>query len=385
MNKPVVAHAMAALDRYNNRLGPQFAAGITYFTVLSMVPILLFAFSMLGLTLTVLRPDLMDQVTALVVDQLGSEDLGRKIADAIREWLGNWQSVLSVGFVAAIYSGSNWVGNLKRAVRVMWADRFSDATVKHNFFLELLINFVTFLGLLLSFGLGVIVSQVGHGLGQQIVGWLGWETVPGIGLLWSATTFFLTFVVSWLLMAFIFLVMPRKPVRPRAWLVGTLVGAVLITVLQSIAGVLMGLFGGNNAAQVLGPIIVVMLLFNFLATIILMTAAWVGTDDVWQADKARKFADEHSGLESELDIDPDGDLVTTTQQATRRWAATRSLDDLRGATPVLPEPDPDSYVRQDVAVRGMKTNLGIGYGVGTATGLGLGALIVGLLGFLVRR
>ena len=85
LNHPVVAHAMAANDRYNRRLGPQFAAAITYFTVLSLVPILLFAFSMLGLTLTVIRPDLLDQVQSAIDSQLaGNQDLSKSIGGVIR-------------------------------------------------------------------------------------------------------------------------------------------------------------------------------------------------------------------------------------------------------------------------------------------------------------
>lgn len=380
MNRPVVAHAMAANERYNKRLGPQFAAAVTYFTVLSMVPILMFAFSILGFTLTVVRPDLMTQVTTFVVDQLGECGIGEDIGSFIEETLSNWRGVFGFGLLTAAYSGSNWVGNLKRAVRVMWADNFADATVRKNFILELLMNLGTFLGLLLAVGIGVAVAQVGHGLSSQIIGWLGWETVPGIGIFWRLFTLALTFLVSWLLMAFLFTVMPRKPVRPKAWLIGTTIGAVLITILQSVAGLLMGVFGGNAAAGVFGSIIVIMLLFNLLATIILMTASWVGTEDVWEAEKARRLVEDRREL---VDLDGDGELAP--QYASRRWAASRSLDDLRGAAPAVPEPSAATHVRQDVAARGMKTNLTIGYGVGTATGVGIGALIVGLLRLLSRR
>lgn len=384
MNKPVVAHAMAAADRYGERLGPQFAAAVTYFTVLSLVPILMFAFAVLGLTLTVLRPDLMSQVQGLIVDQLGDDGIAEQIGAFIRETLSGWRGVFGIGLLTAAYSGSNWVGNLKRAVRVMWADKFSDAVVKKNFFLELLVNLAIFLGLLLAVAIGVGVSQLGHGLSEQIIGWLGWEEIPGIGVFWRLLTIVLTFVVSWLLMAFLFVVLPRRPVRPKAWLIGTLLGAFLLTILQSAAGLIMGIFSGNAAASVFGPIIVMMLVFNILATIILMTAAWVGTDDVWEAEKARKYAAEHADITDAVELEADESLADS-RSATRRWAATASLDDLRGAQSALPEPDSETFVRQDVAARGMKTNLGIGYGVGAATGLGLGALIVGLVGLLFRR
>ncbi len=90
---PVVAHGMAAMDRYNKRLGPQFAAGVTYFSVLSMVPILMFAFSMLGLTLTVLRPDLMDQVKDVIDAELGTSNLAKSLGAVVDDAFSNWASV----------------------------------------------------------------------------------------------------------------------------------------------------------------------------------------------------------------------------------------------------------------------------------------------------
>ncbi|MGA7828751.1 MAG: hypothetical protein WCA04_13880 [Geobacteraceae bacterium] len=59
---PAVAHVLRMITRYATRLGNQFAGAITYFSLLAMVPILMFAFSACGFTLTVLRPDLLERV-----------------------------------------------------------------------------------------------------------------------------------------------------------------------------------------------------------------------------------------------------------------------------------------------------------------------------------
>ena len=44
-NRPQIAHLLRAVARYNERLGSQFAAAMTYFSVLALVPVLMFAFS----------------------------------------------------------------------------------------------------------------------------------------------------------------------------------------------------------------------------------------------------------------------------------------------------------------------------------------------------
>ncbi len=75
-NKPWVAHLLRAVERFTNRLGNQFGAAITYFSVVALVPILLFAFAVLGFVLTVLRPDLIDDVVGIFSDAVGTLDPG---------------------------------------------------------------------------------------------------------------------------------------------------------------------------------------------------------------------------------------------------------------------------------------------------------------------
>ena len=82
--RPFVAHLLRAVDRFNVRGGVQLAAAIAYFSVLSLVPILMLAFSGLGLTLTVLRPEALGQIEQWIHAQLAVDStLGKPIYDVI--------------------------------------------------------------------------------------------------------------------------------------------------------------------------------------------------------------------------------------------------------------------------------------------------------------
>ena len=72
--KPAIAHVLRAVERFNNRLGCQFGAAITYFSVLAIIPIMLSLARPLGFVLTVLRPDLIDDVTPWPPGALGGLD-----------------------------------------------------------------------------------------------------------------------------------------------------------------------------------------------------------------------------------------------------------------------------------------------------------------------
>lgn len=358
MNWPPVAHLMAANTRFGARLGPQFAAAITYFSVLSIVPILMFSFATLGMTLTVVRPDLLESAKDAIVGAIGNEGgFGDSIAGVVEEALGNWRGVGIVAILTAGYSGSNWIGNLKRAVRMMWREVPVDEERKPNFFLTLGSNILIFLGLLVALAVGIVAAQAGSSASEIVVRWLGFEDVPGIGIMLRLATILMTFLASWLLIAFLFWVLPDEPARWKPWLIGVTLGALALTILQQLAGTLMGVFSGNAAASVFGPVIVLMLLLNTLATVILMMAAWIGTDA-----SMREEAAEYRGAAAEMAAAKAGAVIAIAREA-------------------LPG---EPMVKQEVAERGVRAGLGIGYGVGAATGVGVGALVTAIIGFVAK-
>lgn len=391
IDRPVVSHLLSANKRYGERLGSQFAAGVAYYSVLSLIPVLMFTFSILGLTLTVLRPEMLDSLKLTIHDELGTNELAASLTSVIDSSLSNWRSVGIVALITAAYSGSRWAGTLKRSVRVMWAEDFEEAIEKKNFFLELGINLVIFLGLITCVGIGLGVSAVGSGFSEQVIEWLGWQDVPGIGPLVRLVAILGTFVACWILFAFLFIVMPNDPVAPRVWLLGTVLGAVATTVLQSLAGLLLNILSGNVSAAIFGNVILLMLVFNILATIILMSAAWVGTAPVWRTERADRRAERERARLNVPQARPDLELPASTVVApspigpVERFAGLRTAEELRVPLEEAPAPDPDAYIRQDIARHGMKANLLIGYSVGAGTGLGLGALIVAGLKRLVER
>lgn len=357
---PPVAHAMAANTRFGARLGPQFAGAITYFSVLSIVPILMFAFALLGMALTVFFPEYLAQVQDQINQALsGSGDAAESLTTTINEALNNWQGIGIVAILTAGYSGSGWVGNLKKAVRMMWRENPVDEDRKGNPIVDILQNIAIFLGLLVTLLLGIIVAQAGSSASELVVEWLGLGAIPGIGFLMRLATILMTFIASWLLVAFLFLTLPDPNEKAdwKTWLIGVTIGAVLITILQQLVGTLIGVFAGNAAAAVFGSLIVMMLLMNLLATVLLMVSAWIGT----AASRRQDSKVEHARA-SEM-------------------AAARSAVALAFAEDADEGP---SMVRQDVAERGVRAGLGVGYATGTATGVGVGALIAALVAFLTK-
>ena len=129
-------------------------------------------------------------------------------------------------------------------------------------------------------------------------------------------------------------------------MIGAASGSVGLTVLQLLATYLFGVFGGNAAVTIFGPVIVLMLFLNLFATLILMIAAW---------------------------------MATHQQQPSYRSPLAKDVAD-----PPSEMAEPVPMVREAVAQQAMKVGMGTGYVLGAATGVGVGAVLAAVTGWVVR-
>ncbi len=355
-NKPWVAHLMRAVERFGNRLGSQFAAAITYFSVLALVPILLLAFAILGFVLTVLRPDLIAQVSTAVTDALGSADpdTQAKISGLVVDYLNNWRGVGVVALISALYSGAGWMGNLKNAVRAQWRPDFDLQEAQGNIVVKTLVNLATLLGMLALIVITFALASVSTALSGTIVDWLGLSDIGWLEPVLTFVPIVFSIGAGWLLFMFLYTALPEHREPWKVVRRGALMGAVGLAVLQYGTGLLFSAFQSNKAAQLFGPVIVLMLFFNLFAQLILFVAAWIATA-------------EHAAVSAGQD-----NVRFALQPAAEREADAREA----ASEPVL--------VPQQVAARSVQVGLGAGYVTGAATGVGLGAALAWLVSKSVR-
>ncbi|MDO4716717.1 MAG: YhjD/YihY/BrkB family envelope integrity protein [Propionibacteriaceae bacterium] len=372
---PVTQHLQRAITRFTERNGSLLAAAITYFSVLSLVPVLMFFFAAFGFVMTVFLSDLLDDLKSSVLGALGGGQIAEAVAPMIDKALSNWASieVVAAVFALGLWSGTAWVGNLRSAVQAMWLeDPVADAPSRNP-----VVEFAANLGVLLLFLLAtfatVVVSTIATLFNAELLGWLGLSEVPGLGLLFGALGLLITLLCSTGLFCFLFRVLPGQR-APRGYLLrGSLLAGIGLTALQSLAGLVAKLFSGNVSAAVFGPAIIMMLFFNLYATITMLVAAWIGTA-IETAPEAEQDGDAPEGATEPAEPR----LGPWPQRATGKLYS----PDEPGSHPV---PDPNVYVPQDVAARGVRIGAGLGYGLGALTGAGLGALLAALTRGMFRR
>jgi membrane protein len=351
--KPWVAHLLRAVERFNNRLGSQFGAAITYFSILALVPILLFAFAVIGFVLTVLRPDLIGEIVNVVSKALGNLEPAtrQQLVDQLSQTAANWRAAGIVALVSAIYSGAGWMGNLKNALRAQWRPDFDMQENQGNIVKKTVVNLITLVGLIVLIVVTFALASISTSLADDVVNLLGLNEIGWLGPVLRIVPIIFSIGAGWLLFMYLFTVLPEErepwPLVRR----GALVGAIGLGVLQYSTGLLFTLFARNRAASIFGPVIALMLFFNIFAQLILFIAAWIATanqEAVPETEEKVRFP---------LDV------------AEKQGAAEE------GGPVMVPQP---------VAARSVQVGLGAGYVTGTATGVGLGAALAWLLSRAVR-
>ncbi|WP_111766435.1 YihY/virulence factor BrkB family protein [Nakamurella deserti] len=284
--KPWVAHLLRMFTRFGDRLGSSFAAAITYFTLVSLVPILGLAFSVTGIVLSG-RPDLIqelkEQVTT-VFEQSGPE-LAKTVNGIIDNAISARWAVGAISLALGLYTGIGWMTNIRTAVQAQWRPKW-DMPPKYQD------SFVKGLGkdlvALVVLGVGILVSVVLSAIGTALTGvfaeLLGLDDVGWVTAVLSIVPILLALMVSIGLFYFLYRFLPvhsEEVPRRKIWR-GAIAAAIIFELFKLLLSTLLQLFSGSATAAAFGSIIVLLAIVNLVARMVLMIAAWIGTSE-WPA------------------------------------------------------------------------------------------------------
>lgn len=280
--KPWIAHLIRGIERFNERLGSQFAAAITYFSFLSLIPILIAAFGIAGLVLAT-QPQLIEELKAQVADVLataGSQDLASKVNDLIDNAVNTGGLTAIIGIVIALITGINWMSNLRDAIRAQWRPTWEQEESEiENFFVGLAKSLCALVVLGIGILVSVLLTVVSSSATGLVAGWFGLDDVKWVTTVLTIVPIAVAILVSTLIFYFLFRFLPRPrdlvPNR-KVWR-GAIFAAIFFEVLKQALALIVSLLGGNATAAVFGSVIVLLLVINLVARMVLMVAAWIAT------------------------------------------------------------------------------------------------------------
>ncbi|MDQ3824401.1 MAG: YihY/virulence factor BrkB family protein, partial [Actinomycetota bacterium] len=127
-------HLLRAAQSYSEHHGDHYAAAITFFSVLSLVPMLMIAFAAAGFVLAG-NPELMRHLQDQV-QVAAPAGLGGMLNQIIDGAIASRQGVGIIGLLGALYSGLGWMSNLREALTAQWGATSGDKPPEAQGFLR---------------------------------------------------------------------------------------------------------------------------------------------------------------------------------------------------------------------------------------------------------
>lgn len=269
---PWFDHVMRMQDRYANFGGNQYAAGITYFSVLSLFPLLMLV---LGISAMVLasRPEMLTDLQNSITESVDGT-MGETINEIMDTAIEQRGAILSIGGLTALWSGLGWMHNLRYGMSKMWRYPVAGG----NFVVTKLKDLVGLIGLLLALVVAFGVTAVGaSGLTMRFLEMLSLDEIPGITIIARLVAIAVGLVANFLVFLWMQKYLPRGEVPMKAAVKASIIGAVAFEIFKQIGSIFFSNALDNPAGATFGPIIGIMVLFYFIWRIVLYCAAWAAT------------------------------------------------------------------------------------------------------------
>jgi membrane protein len=316
-------HLLRAGSRYRAVNGDHLAAAITYFSFLSLFPLVLLAMSVAGFVLNA-RPELLAQLEDAIIEAIPG-DFGSTLVKSVDAAVQNRGTAGVVGLLLLAYAGMAWMGNLRKATMIIWetARRKQPnlAVVKAGDLLALVgVGVVGLTSLVLT-----AVATAATGLFLRITGLDG---MTGVGVLSKVLGLLVAAVGDTLVFGWLFARLPGVGVPFRSVLKGALFAAVGFGVLKVVGTYYAQRVAASPTVGLFGTAIGILVWLNLVARFLLYAAAWTACD----RDIAERVLPPLLGLSTEADLAEAPDPVGAPDPATAGEQPPADADRDREAT-----------------------------------------------------
>ncbi|HEV7419709.1 MAG TPA: inner membrane protein YhjD [Mycobacterium sp.] len=266
-------HVMRAQERYNDSKGDFYAAGITYFTIFALFPLLMVGFAAGGFVLAS-RPELLASIEHKIKSAV-SGDLGQQLISLIDSAINSRTSVGLIGLAAAAWAGLGWMANLREALSQMWGLQRGEPP---GFVRAKLSDLLALLSAFVAIIITLALTALGNGtVMRNVLEWIGIPDFPALGVLLRVASLLVSLFISWLLFTWMIARLPRESVSFRSAARAGLLAAVAFEIFKQVASVYLKSVVQGPAGATFGPILGLMVFAYITARLILFATAWAAT------------------------------------------------------------------------------------------------------------
>ena len=272
-------HLVRAGARYTERHGNDYGAAVTYFSVLSLVPVTMVAFAAAGFALG---------AQPAVVERLKNEitaawpgALGDMLNSVINQAISSAATVGFFGLLAALYSGIGWMTNLRDALSEQWGHQ----PTRPPFVKRVLFDLLALLGLGLALAVTFAVTGLLSGFAGTVLAFLGLAERPGAEALLTLLGVLIGLAANWLIFVWVLARLPRERVALRSAAKAAVLGAVGFEVLKQGMAIYLQTITRTPSGAVFGSTLGLLVFIYYASRFVLFVTAWAATSRENQAQE----------------------------------------------------------------------------------------------------
>lgn len=264
-------HLLRAAEAFTERYGNHQAAAITYFSVLSMIPLLMISFAVAGFVL-VDNPTLLKEMQDGILESAPS-GLGMLLNDIVDTAIEQRGAVGVFGLLVAAYSGLGWMTNLRDSLTAQWGQE----NKQRPFLKTTLSDLLSLLGLGLALAVSFGITAAGSGIGTFLLDLMGLDDDAWAMTMLRLGTIVLALAANWLVFLWVLSRLPREKVSVRSAVKGALAAAVGFELLKQLFTIYLEAVLASPAGGVFGTFLGLLIFANLVSRYLLFITAWTAT------------------------------------------------------------------------------------------------------------
>jgi membrane protein len=265
-------HVMLANERFNDCKGAYFAAGLTYYTIFALFPLLMVSFAVGGFVLS-RRPDLLNQIDGKVRASVPG-NLGQQVIDLMNSAIDSRASVGIIGLATAGWAGLSWMANLREALSAMWKQRAERPGFVRTKLSDLGAMVSSFVAILATLALSTLASARPM---AKVLGWFGIHNAPLLDGIFRGVSVLMSVLVSWLVFSWMIARLPRESLSFTSSVRAGLLAAIGFEAFKQIASIFLQSVLRSPAGATFGPVLGLMVFVYITARLLLFATAWAAT------------------------------------------------------------------------------------------------------------
>ena len=288
---PWLDHLVRAGQSYTAHHGDHYAAAITFFSVLSLVPMMMIAFAAAGFVLAG-NPELLRQLQDQI-QAAAPAGLGGTLNGVIEGAIASRGGVGIAGLLGALYSGLGWMTNLREALTAQWQSTSGEQPSEPEGFLRTKVfDLLALLGLGLALAISFALTGIGTGFASAFLQALGLGQIPGARLVLTGLAIVASVTGTWLVFLWVIARLPRQPVPLRRAMRAAWFGAIGFEILKQAFAIYLDSVTSSPTGQLFGPVIGLMVFAYFVSRFLLFLTAWAAVTQQAASAQAQPAAPE---------------------------------------------------------------------------------------------